>query len=394
MIALWRRDGWIRPASGLDECRNTIDRALIAVGIHAHIVASVRTDLTDEFEERLARDGVLAAQAWYVCEGVRSLLALARYAVMRSQRNRNLAAVAVLLASATTALAIRTQPGAPDQLLLGAPTLDGALVINGAHGEQIPVRVIDARGHQLASRGMRFQLRGGKNVSVSPSGQVSCYANTNAVVAVSLDNIATTFPLACRPVRELHANMSLSVIADGDARPLPFRAVGVDGKPVLRVRGSMDVEDPSIATVAAGLVRAKRAGETVVDVYVGARSARVRVAAHQMVITFRKGPGDPRFQAVAVNLVAGESHEWPLPAGALWLKYIPHTSGAISPMIEVLGPVQCVSLFARRTGGFPTDGHEIHCIVTGRGARAVVRARDAANGALALEWEAGPHLLP
>ena len=145
MIALWRRDGWIRPASGLDECGDRLDRALIAVGIDARVVASVRADLTDEFDERLARDGVLAAQAWYVCEGVRSLLALARYAVMLSQRNRNLAAAAVLLASATTALVIRTQRGAPDQLLLGAPTLDGALVINGAHGEQIPVRVVDAR---------------------------------------------------------------------------------------------------------------------------------------------------------------------------------------------------------------------------------------------------------
>ena len=325
---------------------------------------------------------------------MRSLLALARYAVMLSQRNRNLAAAAVLLASATTALVIRTQRGAPDQLLLGAPTLDGALVINGAHGEQIPVRVVDARGHQLASRDVRFHLREGKSVSVSPSGQVSCYANTNAVVAVALADVVTTFPLACRPVRALRVNTSLSVIAGGDARPLPFRALGVDGKPVLRVRGSMDVEDPSIATVAAGLVRAKHAGETVVDVYVGARTARVRVAVHEMVSRFTRSPGDPRFQAVPVNLIAGESREWPLPAGALWLKYIPGTDGAISPTIEVNGPVHCVSPFARRPGHVPADGHETHCIVTGGGARAVVRARDAANGALALEWEAGPHLLP
>ncbi|MGH7653847.1 MAG: hypothetical protein ACREN6_04205 [Gemmatimonadaceae bacterium] len=394
MIALWRRDDWIRPASGLDECGDRLDRALIAIGVDARVVASVRTDLTDEFEERLGRDGILAAQAWYVCEGVRSLLALAHYAVMRSRRNRHLVTAAVLLASATTALVIRAQPGAPDRLLLGAPTLDGAFVINAAHGGQMPIRVMDARGHQLAARGMQFHLREGKNVSVSPSGQVSCYANANAVAAVSLDDVATTFPLACRPVRALRVNTSLSVIAGGDARPLPFSAVGTNGRPVLQVRGSMDVEDTSIATVAGGRVRAKRAGETVVDVYVGAQAARVRVAAHEMVSRFTRSPGDSRFQAVPVSLIAGESRQWPLPTGALWLKYIPRTGGAISPTIEVHGPVHCMSLFAKRAGGIAADEHEIHCVVTDRGARAVVRARDAANGALALEWESGPHLLP
>jgi hypothetical protein len=393
VISLSRQKTAARAAWLPNERRGSLDRTLIAAGLDPRVVASVRQDLVDEFEQRLARDGVLAARGWYAREGVCSLFALVRYAMASSFRMQCFVAAASVLLAATALLAVRARPGAPDRILLNMPTLGGALIVNAIGGEQIRARIVDARGHALASRDLQFRIREGEGVSISPSGRVDCHARTDATMAVSFGNLETNIPLACRPVRTLSADRGVHLIASGNARPLPFAARDANGNLVRQLRGSTRIDDTTIATAAGGRVRAKRPGQTAVAVDVGNQAARIRVVAHRLVEQFTDDMRRSQFQAVPVRLSAGESHRWSLPTGAFWLTYIPNTTSSGSPLLEVSG-AHCSSRpgesFER---GLP-DANTIHCVVAHAGAMAVMHAGAGADGALALEWEIGPRSLP
>jgi hypothetical protein len=393
VISLLRREGARRPPSTLGQSQRRLDRALIAAGLDSHVVASVRHDLEHEFEQRLARDGSLAARQWYAREEVCSLFALARYALTSSQRTQISVAATVLTLAATALFAMRARPGAPDRILLNMPTIDGALIVNVTGGEQIRTRIVDARGHQLMPRDLRFHTQEGRDVSVSPTGRVECRAIADATVSVSLGDLETNIPLACRPVRTLFADRGLDVIAGGNARPLRFDARDANGNSVREVRGSTRIEDTTIVTVTAGRVLANRAGQTAIDLYVGNQAARIRVVAHRLVEQFTNDPRDSQFQAVPVRLAPGESHRWSLPPGALWLTYVPNAPTPASPLIEVSG-ARCSSSPGHPLQPARLEATTTHCIVAHPGANVTIRADGFIEGALAIEWEVGPRSLP
>jgi hypothetical protein len=136
-------------------------------------------------------------------------------------------------------------------------------------------------------------------------------------------------------VREIESSSWINLIAGDSAVELPFTAVGVDGRPVMQIRGSVEVLDKSVATLERLNIRPLAAGETDALVKIGDRHARIRVLVHEQVRTFVGLRPDQRVVAVPVALARGDTVRLLLPVGALWIKYVPRRAGEPPPSIDL-----------------------------------------------------------
>jgi hypothetical protein len=314
---------------------------------------------------------------------------------MYSLRTRIVFAATTALLATTVRVATRMHAGPPAQIVLDGPTLAGVVILNDTRSAQIPSRVVDDRGHALPSDRLRYELRSGEGIVVSPTGAVTCTSNTDAVVSASVESIVTSISVACRIVRDLRAAPWLSLIAGADARPLPFGAIGIDGKPVRQVRGVTRVDDSTIVASDGALVRPLRPGETTIEVSVAGHTARTRVFVHAMVEHFTDRTPNERFVAVSVRIRPGGVQRFPVPVGAFWLTYVPQREGTTPPTIVAEGAMRCTDAREPGAARFPAGEHARYCIASDRGAAILVSAAGTAiDGALALAAGAAPRAAP
>jgi hypothetical protein len=344
---------------------------LRALGADPAFAEAVLGDLAEEFAERAGRDGAAAARWWYLREALRSAPHLVRSWLRRaSPRARARVAACVTLAVVVPAAAVlallSTIAGPPARLEIAAGDATEGVVVNEVRPIRLPVRVLDAAGRLLGSEGVRYRWASGDPAVVSTDGVLACARRADFTVRAALGPLATDVRVRCRPVREVRANAwNEFVLGQDSARELPVDFVGVDGRSVTLIAGSVRVRDSTVATLDGLRILPLAPGRTFVRVAVGNREGGGMVTVFEPVPALdRLRPGQ-RYVAAPVRLAPGDSIRWPLPEGLFYLLLRPDGRGAAEPLLRVGGAVMCIPE--------PAPGvYRTHCLVRAGGAHLTV----------------------
>jgi hypothetical protein len=209
------------------------------------------------------------------------------------------------------------------------------LIVNNLRAVRLPARVLDARGRVLEAQTLHYERVSGAPIPVSPNGVLTCVERGDTEVRASLGAIAASIVVQCRPVRAVESSSWINLIAGDSAVELPFTAIGIDGRPVMQIRGAVKVSDSTVATLEKMNIRPRGRGETVATVRIGDQEARIRVLVHEQVDAFTRLRPDQRLVATSVHLARGDTVRLSLPAGALWIKYLPRRVGEPPPSMDL-----------------------------------------------------------
>lgn len=210
-----------------------------------------------------------------------------------------------------------------------------SLIVNNLRAVRLPARVLDAKGRVLEAQTLRYERVRGDTIPVSADGVITCAQRGDVTVRASLGAVAAAIVVQCRPVRAVESSSWINLIAGDSAVELPFTALGVDGRPVMQIRGAVKVSDSTVATLENLNIRPRGRGETVATVRIGDQEARIRVLVHEQVDAFTRLRPDQRLVATAVHLARGDTVRLSLPAGALWIKYLPRRAGEPPPSMDL-----------------------------------------------------------
>ncbi len=206
------------------------ERMLEAIGLDSDLVEAIVGDLAEEFALRTARDGRGGARLWYIREVLRSAPHLIESALRRGEPRARIRLAAfltgILLAITASVAAVLLRNGPPARLVANFADAANGIVVNNIGPVQLPVRVLDRRGHPLESRDVSYRWTAGAPIAVSPQGVVSCAQRGNATVRASLGAITTELDVHCRPVKTLQASSWIDLIPGQVQRDLPFTALG------------------------------------------------------------------------------------------------------------------------------------------------------------------------
>ena len=173
----------------------------------------------------------------------------------------------------------------------------------------------------------------------------------------------------------MRASSWIDFMTGDPPRDLPFVAIGVDGRPVMQLRGEARILDSSVATLVGTTIRPRAVGRTMVVIDVGDRKAMMQVIVYERVASFTGLRADQHTVASAVRVAQGDTVHWALPTGAFWLKYLPRRPSDAPPTISVSGAANCSSGNGIRAYRAPLDVYAVYCLVRPGGA-----AVDVAHG--------------
>ena len=242
------------------------------------------------------------------------------------------AGLALLALSVITTFAL-SRPGPPARIAF--EDAQDTLIVNNLRAVRLPARVLDANGRVLEAPTLHYERVNGDAIPVSANGVLTCKQRGDVTVRASLGAIATGLVVRCRPVRAIESSSWINLIVGDSATELPFTAIGIDGRPVMQVRGAMRVLDSTVATLEKLNIRPHARGETVATMRIGDQETRIRVLVHEQVEAFTGLRPDQRVVAVPVRLARGDTVRLSLPAGALWIKYLPRRVGEPPPSIDL-----------------------------------------------------------
>jgi hypothetical protein len=369
------------------------ERGLLALGCDPAFVADLLGDLTEEYANRTARDGVGPARWWYAREAVRSAPHLVWSAIRHGtpQGRARLAAyvAACVLTFSVAAMVWLARNGPPARLV--ADESDG-IVVNNLLPVQLSMHAFDAGGHRLERTDVRYQWVSGAPIPVSVRGVVTCTHRGNAVVRATLGPLGTHVVIHCQPVRALRGASWGNFVLGDSARTLELEAIGLDGRPVTRIAARLRVRDSTVATLDGGRLLPLRPGSTGIDVEVGDQRTSAKVTVFELVRTFEGLRPDQRWVVASVHLLRGASVRWPLPVGLFFLTLNPgSTEGGFATTslahwtltLSVAGPIMCMP--ALGPGVVDT-----HCLARGAGATLTIAhpgsaAPEEVGGMIALE---------
>jgi hypothetical protein len=321
------------------------ERLLRAVGVEPTLVDCVFGDLAEERAERAERYGRALAGLWCVEQVVRStphLLVSAYRFGGPAARARLCAALGVIaLATAGVGAAIALRDGPPARIIPDLANAADGIIVNNVKPVQLPMRVVDKRGRRLESQPVHYAWASGARIAVSPTGEVRCGFAGDAVVRASSGAASTDVFVRCRPVRNIDHSNWVDLLEGAPPTALPFTAIGLNGEPVLQLRGAVRVEDSSVVSYDGSVLRPRKVGHTVVSVEVGDRRVAMSVIVHETVQSFASLRPDQRNVAIPVHLTRGDTVHWVLPPGLFWLKYLPHRASDTPPTITVEGNIAC-----------------------------------------------------
>jgi hypothetical protein len=321
------------------------EQALGLLGFDAAFIEAVLGDLAEESATRAVRDGIICARLWYTRELLRSAPHLISAVIRRGGRGARLVVAAfvaaIMLTVSATAAFVLLRDGPPVRLVADLADEADVILLNQSRPVKLPMRVLDARGHRLESDSVRYTWQAGAPISITSTGVIKCTEPGDAVVHASLGRMVQQLAIHCRPVKEVLTSSTIDLIEGGDARQVPFYAVGMDDQPVTESRGVLRVQDTSIAMLSGITLRPRRPGSTTIEIVVGDQRVTTQVIVHQRVRSLAGLRPDQRFVAVPVRLAQGDTLHWPLPRGTFWLKYISLRPGEAPPTIELHGPASC-----------------------------------------------------
>ena len=362
-----------------------VDSALISLGCDPAFISDVFGDLREQYADRAAHEGVLAARWWYVREIVRSAPHVIWSAIRNGSPASRARLAAYTLAGVVTlsliTIAWVTRNGPPARLVTGAIDYSDGIVVNSLRPVQLAMRVLDAAGHRLSRTDVRYRRVSGVSIPVSTGGVVQCKQRGDAVVRASLATLNKDFVIHCEPIRTLRSAGWDNFLVGDSARTLSVDAVGLDGHPVTRIAARLRVDDSTIATLDGdGQLRPLRPGQARIDVEIGDRVMVEEVTVFEPVRTLEGLRPDQRLVVAPIHLRRGESLRWPLPTGEFFLSFgadpsqAPTTRAftglfgsspiAQSPIImNVAGPISCLRMTQPKPGDLG-----MYCIARAPGA--------------------------
>jgi hypothetical protein len=350
----------------------TADRALLAIGGDPAFIADLLGDLSEEYAERAASDGIWSARLWYVRELTRSAPHLVwnaiRHGTPAARARLSASILAVLVTLSVITVAWLTRNGPPARLVVGAGMDADGILVNNRKPVQLSLRVLDAAGHRLKRADVRYQWVSGAPIPVSARGVIECTQRGDAVVRASLAGLKSDFVIHCQPIRKLRSVGWGNFIVGDPAATLAVDAIGLDGQPVTRIAARLRVDDSTIATLDGdGRLRPLRPGDVSIEVEIGDRVMSEEVTVFEPVRTFEGLRPDQRWVVAPIRLQRGESLRWPLPTGRFFLSFsadsnaVAPTRGFIglfgssstsqSPIsMSVAGPIMCTRMPAAEPG--------------------------------------------
>ena len=380
-----------------------LDRLLISLGCQPGFINDLLGDLRQECATRADDNGRFAAGVWYAREILRSTPHLVWNAVRGGTPATRLRLAAYCVAGIATlsvaTIAWVTRDGPPVRLVNGAAQVEG-IVVNEIGPVQLSTTVLDAAGHRLERKDVRYQRLSGLPIQISSGGIAKCTERGDAVVRATLGALKTDFVVHCEPVRKIRGAGWGNFVLGQPPRTLGIDAIGLDGLPVTRIAATLRVDDSTVATLNGSQLRPLRPGFTKIDIRIGNQRWGDEVTVFEPVRTFERLRPDQRLVVATVHLTRGASLRFPLPKGVFFLAFgadsseMPTTkrfigigSGSVpqSPIrMTVAGPITCTPL------GTTLD---IYCVARGQGATATLERSMAAGpgeivGMLVLEREA------
>ncbi len=378
--------------------RPVSERLLIVLGADPEFVAAVLGDLAEEYAIRAGRDGRLVARLWYAREAMRSAPHVVRSAITRgSPRVRarialTLAVLAMIVTVPVVAMLMRNGP--PARLVADSDAEGGGIVVNNVAPVILGMRVLDKAGHVLKTNAVRYTWAAGAPLNVAPTGIVKCTHHGDATVRASLGDITTSMEILCRPVLAVEAASWMDFVAGDSARPLPFKALGVDGRVITQLRGAATVMDTSVAWLVGSTIVPRAPGRTMVEVKVGDKQVMMLVFVNERVTSFEGLRPDQRFVARDVRLARGDTIRWTVPKGTFWLKYISRRASEAPPTITLEGAAGCRFSNGLRAYWVTLDVYAAECTVGSAGASVRIAhgalGADVVEGTLAVQRSGGP----
>jgi hypothetical protein len=319
----------------------TADRALLALGGDPAFVADLLGDLSEEYAERIATDGIWFARLWYARELARSTPHLVWNAIRQGTPGARARLGASILAAMATfsvlTFAWLTRNGPPASLVVGGGIYSDGIVVNNIGPVQLSTSVLDASGHGLERTDVRYQRISGAPIQVSTRGVIKCTRPGDAIVRASLALLHSDFIIHCQPVRKIRDAGWGNFVVGQPPGTLSVNAVGLDGQAVTRIAARLRVEDSTIATLdSIGRLRPLRPGQTWIDIEIGDRRAGDFVTVYEPVRTFEGLRPDQRWVVAPIRITRDQSIRWPLPTGVFFLTFSADSSEA-PPMRGFVG---------------------------------------------------------
>lgn len=353
------------------------DRLLISLGCDPHLISDLLGDLREEYADRSARHGDLAARFWYAREILRSAPHLLWSAVHRATPAARVRVAAYALAGIGTlsvlTIAWVTRKGPPARLVATQDYSEG-IVVNNIRPVQLSMGVVDAAGRPLKGADIRYRRVSGSPIEISAHGAVRCGQRGDALVRASLGNLNKDFVVHCEPIKEIREAGWGNFVIGQHARTLSVDAIGLDKAPVTRIAARLRVDDSTIATLDGSALRPLRPGSTRVDIDIGDQTLSMLVTVFERVTTFEGLTPGQRWVVAPVHLTRGESLRWPLPVGDFFMGFGSDSTESLTPRgfgsirivpssfkMSVDGPIMCMPDLQRGV-------QNTHCLARGPGA--------------------------
>jgi hypothetical protein len=315
------------------------------VGLDVDVVDDIAGDLIEECAG-LSAPARVVRRAWCVAEVLRALPYLVASTLRRGRpdaRLRLLGAMATLaLAALSIVAAVRLHVGPPARIAADRGFDTSDIVINNVGAVQMPVRALDARGHTVAKVDLRYERVSGDPIDISRSGAVACHRERgDAVVRASVGGVASLVSVHCRPVTGIHTTAWHDFLPGDPPQLLRVEAVGFDGAVVKDLRGFVRVADKRVATLRRGVLVPHAVGSTRLTVSLGDARLDVAVVVHEIVDRFDNLTLAQRNVAMPLRLSLGDTLHLPVPAGMIWVKWMPRDGSLAHPLITAEGPGYC-----------------------------------------------------
>lgn len=225
--------------------------------------------------------------------------------------------------------------GRPARLVIGQ---GDTLIVNHRTTYAITSRTLNADGKELAGTAKpTYRMVSGDSIGLTPSGNVTCTRAGDATVEATAGTLTTTAVIRCRPVGTLRMAGPIEFLVGDTARRLDATVLGLDGKPVKLVAGSVTILDRAVAGAQGMRIAPRAPGGTVVTLTVGDETESVPVHVYEPVNALVHLQPAQEFVAVALSLRSGEYRQWELPAGTWMLTMAPSDDGRGELRMDVNG---------------------------------------------------------
>jgi len=320
------------------ELPSMVEQLLLTLGVDPDFTGAVFGDFAEEYAHRGLHDGISAARRWYLRELLRSTPHFVRSWFRHARRYQPVRLAATLsglvVAASAIVISFATRNGPPARL----ERIPDAIIVNSPEPVQFRLNVLDAAGHVLRDKRVRYQWESGDRLNVSTTGVVTCTERGDALVRASFAAIRTTFLLRCRPIDRFAkdwAGQPLLVVGGPD-QALRIQALRVDGTRETSLAGTAIVRDSDIASLNGLSVHAKSPGGTMVYVWIGGIVDVIPITVFKRVDnTNALHPFD--YFAPSLRLASGQTSEWHIPAGKYFISFRPDSIASQALMLSTPG---------------------------------------------------------